>query len=353
MSNIKIAIHASRHTLEWIDIWKECARKSGIECKMVDCLSNYVITELKQCSALLYFPFHQDPAEMRMLKPIVMCAELIGLRIWPDLNTSWHFDDKISQKYLLEALNIPSPRSWTFYDKNQALEFSRSCPLPLVGKQSRGAGGLNIHMLDTRKKLRAYIRRMFGRGYPSLPAPWKDMNSKLRNAHKRGGISALLKKIARAPSYYKRVVTNRKLGGLDIGYVYLQEYMPDNAFDFRVSIINGRAWAYRRMNRPHDFRASGSGDHKYDGIPPELIKLSFRAAEKLRMQSAGLDWMVNRNGEYMLIEVNMCFNDMYVTECPGYWNKHGAFTPGNYSPARYIFECISSEGFYELHEKET
>src|SRR6185503_17089802 len=44
------------------------------------------------------------------------------------------------------------------------------------------------------------------------------------------------------------------------GYILLQEFLSNNKFDTRVTVIGNRAFAYRRFNRPNDFRASGSGN---------------------------------------------------------------------------------------------
>lgn len=47
-------------------------------------------------------------------------------------------------------------------------------------------------------------------------------------------------------------------------YILFQEYLPDNEFDTRVTVIGNRAFAFRRFNRKKDFKASGSGEIDYD-----------------------------------------------------------------------------------------
>ena len=38
------------------------------------------------------------------------------------------------------------------------------------------------------------------------------------------------------------------------GYVYFQDFIPDNQFDTRVTVIGNRAFAFIRKVRPGDFR---------------------------------------------------------------------------------------------------
>jgi glutathione synthase/RimK-type ligase-like ATP-grasp enzyme len=47
-------------------------------------------------------------------------------------------------------------------------------------------------------------------------------------------------------------------------YVYFQDFIPQNDFDIRIIVIGKRAFAIKRMVRKGDFRASGSGNIKYD-----------------------------------------------------------------------------------------
>ena len=51
-------------------------------------------------------------------------VEASGKKVFPDFNTVWHFDDKVGQKYLLEALDLPLVPTWVFYDKTEALQWA-------------------------------------------------------------------------------------------------------------------------------------------------------------------------------------------------------------------------------------
>jgi hypothetical protein len=57
---------------------------------------------------------------------------------------------------------------------------------------------------------------------------------------------------------YARLTDNEK------GYIYFQNFIPDNDSDIRVVVVGEKAFAIKRMVRENDFRASGSGSIIYD-----------------------------------------------------------------------------------------
>ncbi len=73
------------------------------------------------------------------------------------------------------------------------------------------------------------------------------------------------------PPEYARVTGREK------GYVYFQDFIPDNKFDIRIFVIGDKAYANLRKVRKNDFRASGSGEELVDKelISDEILKLSF------------------------------------------------------------------------------
>src|SRR5690606_1882254 len=79
------------------------------------------------------------------------------------------------------------------------------------------------------------------------------------------------------PSYYTRMISNEK------GYVYYQDFIPNNDSDIRVIIVDDKAFAIKRMTRENDFRASGSGKIVYEKkhFSNQVIQLSFEIADKI------------------------------------------------------------------------
>jgi len=53
--------------------------------------------------------FGVAPQISRRLLPVL--ERELGLVIYPDQNTCWHFDDKIAQAYLFKVHGIPTPET--------------------------------------------------------------------------------------------------------------------------------------------------------------------------------------------------------------------------------------------------
>ena len=99
-----------------------------------------------------------------------------------------------------------------------------------------------------------------------------------------------------------------------------QEFLPGNDFDIRITIIGNRAFAFRRHNRPNDFRASGSGRIDWDPtqIPLDALMLAFKTAKTLKTQSLAVD-ILRRNGEPVIVEISYYYEGWAVAACPGHW----------------------------------
>jgi glutathione synthase/RimK-type ligase-like ATP-grasp enzyme len=107
-------------------------------------------------------------------------------------------------------------------------------------------------------------------------------------------------------------------------HALFQEFVAGNDFDTRVTVIGDRAFAFRRFNRPGDFRASGSGniDHDPAGIDPRCLSIAFHAARKLGAQSMAFDFLFRgEQKEPVVGEISYCYADWAVERCPGHWDS--------------------------------
>ena len=107
-------------------------------------------------------------------------------------------------------------------------------------------------------------------------------------------------------------------------HVLFQEFLPGNEFDTRVTVIGNRAFAYRRFNRPNDFRASGSGNFNADPgeVDARCLAVAFDAVRKLKSQSMAFDFLFRgQNREPVVGEISYCYVDWMVQKCPGHWDS--------------------------------
>ncbi len=318
---------------EWINYCND----RGIKYKIVNCYDNDIISHLKGCNFFMWQFYQGSPLDITMAKELLFALEQSGIKVFPDFNTAWHFDDKLGQKYLLEAIEAPLVNTAIFYSRDEALHWASYADFPKVFKLRNGAGSQNVRMIKSRREAYCHIKEAFGKGFKaydpmgSLKERWRKF--KLGNTDFRD----LLEGIARfiAPPPYARI------RGRERGYIYFQDFIPNNDHDIRVVVIKDKAFAIRRMVRKNDFRASGSGDVLYDHnlIGNDLIALSFKLADKLHSQCIAFDYL-RKGSEPVLIEISYGFIPLVYSPCQGYWDKDLAWHEGQFNPYGWMVENL-------------
>jgi glutathione synthase/RimK-type ligase-like ATP-grasp enzyme len=319
----------------------ELAALRGIDVRTVDAFAPDFFDQLSGCDAFMW-RFGYSPVPRLFAKRLLTAVEqALHIPVFPSTTTAWHFEDKIGQHYLLQAAGVPSPETRVFWSRDSALEFCRSASYPLVMKLSSGFQSANVRLLRSRRQAEHWIAKMFGPGVTSL------------NPQSSPGRIAL----QRARAALRRVTGSSTRGELNRselqhGYFYVQEFLGENAFDTRVTVIGDRAFAFRRFNRPGDFRASGSGRIDWDPeqIDLDSIRLAYRVARQLKTQSIAVD-VLRRRSEHVICEISYTYASWAVRDCPGHWilqddagTGHLAWVDGKMAPEDAIFddfvECL-------------
>ena len=148
-----IAIHKNKSSDLFHFRWIDYCDKNNIPYKMVNCYDNDIIQQLKDCSVLMWHYHQASPTDIVMAKSLLFSLEQSGTKVFPDFNTAWHFDDKVAQKYLLEALEIDLVPTWVFYDKKTANDWIEKTSFPKVFKLKGGAGSQNVQLAKTKFRL--------------------------------------------------------------------------------------------------------------------------------------------------------------------------------------------------------
>jgi glutathione synthase/RimK-type ligase-like ATP-grasp enzyme len=230
-----IAIHNSQFGFH--PRWVKYCQSNNIPFKIVDCHANDIIDQLKDCDALMWQFHHFNPKDNLIAKQILFALEQAGIKVFPDFRTSWHFDDKIGQKYLLEAIGAPLVPSHLFFDKASALNWVKLTTYPKVFKLRGGAGSVNVKLIKSEFEAKQIIRKAFGKGFPKYDS-WGSLKERIYKYRKgKVGINELLKGIARV--FYKPEYARKSSN--EVGYAYFQEFIPNNDSDIRIIVINGKA----------------------------------------------------------------------------------------------------------------
>jgi hypothetical protein len=254
----------------------------------------------------------------RRLLPVL--ERNLGMVVYPDQATCWHYDDKVAQAYLLPAAGVPVPRTWVWFDRAGALEWVRSATYPLVLKLAGGAGADNVLLVRDADEASVWIGRLFGRFVLSLDPRQFDpvrMRGRLRRA---------------ARIICHGVPETVSASGYDpqSGYVLFQQFLPDNTHDTRITVIGDRAFGFVRHNRIDDFRASGSGNIDWDPacVNPAFVRLAFDTARQLGTQSCAIDGLWD-GARAVVGEVSYTYASWAVQACPGHWKLRGAPMTGD------------------------
>lgn len=314
---MKVAIHNGNG---WNKSWIQYAEDNNISYIAVDCYSSDIIDTLKEndITHLMWHFTHNSPTDMLMARNVLFSAQMFGLKVYPDIKASWHFDDKISQKYLLEFIGAPLVPSHVFYEEKKALEWAKKTDYPKVAKLRRGAGSYNVKLIENSTEANKYIKEMFGKGIEPSPGYLADVTTKLKVA---GNLVGILKRLKKAPNFFKMVYRGKKGFAKEKQYAYFQDFIPNNDCDFRIIVINSKAYGMRRMVREGDFKASGAGIFDYSEIDEEIINIARETAKQLNMLSVAFDFVLD-NGKPLIVEISYGFGTEGSGKVNMYWDKN-------------------------------
>lgn len=328
--NLKIGIHESEIGLfsKWAEKYIEILRLNNIPYVLLSIDDPDFWDNLKTCTHFIYHWGGITDAHQKAHAILPIIEFELGIPCFPNWRLSWHYDDKIKGYYLLKVHGFPVVDTNIFYNKGKALEWIKSkASFPIVFKLKRGAGSQDVVLIKDEEHAKRIISKVFGNGIISGNIPGNDI------WQKQFSLKKVIEKNLR--SFY------RQLRGLDSNrnyylhknYVLFQTFLPKNLFDTRVTIIGGRAFAFRRFNRDNDFRASGSGkiDYSIDQIDKRCLEIAFRVSNKLNFSNMSYDFIFFNNMP-QICEISYTFQDLAVKNCPGYWDKELRWHDGHYWP---------------------
>jgi hypothetical protein len=316
---MQIAIHERKGSFS--DRWISYCQEHNIPYKIVNCYDTDIIEQLEDCDGLMWHWSHGDYKAQNFARQLIYSLEKMGKKVFPSYDTCWHFDDKVGQKYLLEAIGVPLVPSYVFYDKGTALEWLEKATFPKVFKLRGGAGSQNVKLIRTKKEAESIIHKAFSKGFPLV-----DKNAGLKQRFWTLKRDKNIKAIKHVLKGFIRYFFPKK--GLDLlpvqkGYVYFQDFISNNDFDDRIVIVGERAFALKRFVRKNDFRASGSGMFSYEKNSVDLssVKIAFQIASKLNLQSVAFDF-IYQNSLPFVVEISYAYAmGAAYDNCPGYWDE--------------------------------
>ncbi len=334
---MRIAIHS--HPGSFSDRWIEYCNYKGIDYKIVNAYDSNIVEQLKDCDGFMWHHSHSDYRDVLFAKQLIYSLETKGIRCFPDYHTTWHFDDKVGQKYLLESIMAPLVPSYVFYTKKDALNWISKTTFPKVFKLRCGAGAANVILARTDRNARCFVNRAFGRGFSQFDRMGylKERYRKWREG--KDSFLGVLKGFGRL-----FVITDyAKMHCREKGYAYFQDFIPNNTTDFRVKVVMGNCWAFQRSVRNNDFRASGSGSLLFDNsqIPQEVVSCAQRIAHELQLQSVAFDFIYDKiNKNYLIVEMSYGFGFDEREMENGFWDSNGNLHKEKFNPFGWMVDSL-------------
>ncbi len=332
-----IGIH--QHAGGFSDRWAAYCTEKQIPFRLIDCLSTNVIAECRQLSAILWHWRHDTPEHLLAARHVLTALEAMGIPVFPNAATSWHYDDKIAQKYLLEAIDAPLIPTWVFYNHKDASDWIAQATWPKVFKLRRGAGSAHVKLVRSQAQALSLSRKAFAGGFSSASSYLGDLGNRVKKSKKSGNV---LEKLGRAPrTIWNNIMLHRRMPR-EQGYIYFQEFLPGNEHDTRITVIGERAFGFTRKNRPNDFRASGSGRIEYGtgNIPKSFVETAFAVTERMGAQSVAFDLLAGQGGKPQIGEVSYCYNAKAIYDCEGHWNRSLQWRTGHMWPEDAILDDL-------------
>lgn len=318
--------HANGELQSYSDRWIELAAQRNIVTKIVDARKPGFFDILSSCNGFMW-RFGYSALELELSKRVLQAVHQgMGIPVFPSVGSAWHFEDKIAQFYLLKAIDCPIPETEVLWSEADAMNYCDATSYPFVLKLSSGIQSRNVRLVRTRNEAAQLSKQMFRSGLRSLQLSPSRVNRQL----------------GRALLPIKLLLGLEVLQGVQTGYFLVQEFLPDNEYDTRVTIIGDRAFAFRRMNRPGDFRASGSGniDWNPDAVDAGAVHLAFKVSDALQSDSLAVD-VLRKDGLPVVAEISYTYASWAVRDCPGHWKRTASgeldWVAGSLRPEDAIF----------------
>ena len=313
---MKIAIHKSGGFYER---WINYCQKNNIDYIIVNAYDSDIIKQMADCDAFMWHHHQANYKDCLFAKQLLFSLQQSGKKVFPNYNSGWHFDDKVGQKYLLESINAPLVPSYVFYTSKEARKWIDKTTFPKVFKLRGGAGAANVMLVHTRREAKKLVYKAFRGGFPQYSG-WRNLKERIRKYRLgKTDIKDVLKGVVRLlvkPEFAKMHASEK-------GYIYFQDFIPNNKFDIRVCIVGDKAFALKRLCRKDDFRASGGGDIVYhkNEIDERCVKIAFDVNEKIGSQSIAFDFVFDKNNNPLIVEISYGYTVAAYDHCEGYWTN--------------------------------
>jgi len=300
------------------------ARGEPVHYAFVDLERHDWPTRVEPFQLVLWKPADMGTLANHFKEKVYFLEKYLDKLVVPNYDTIWHFESKVAQSYLFAQAGVQTPATMVTFDYRDAMEQLGRWKMPLVFKLSGGAASSNVRLVRTRRDAAARVRDAFcGKLYREATTP--------------GGLRGPRRLRLAAKRWFWSFLRRWFSGKEPQGYLYWQEYLPNNSADLRITVIgNCFAYGFWRNNRPGDFRASGSGRLDFERPVPEApLRYCMELNRRFNFDSMAYD-ILFKESEFVISEMSYGYLDSAPYRTSGYYELRPdgqvAFVPGHVWP---------------------
>lgn len=322
------------------DGWIAYLKENEIDYFCVNPYENDVINQILKADVFLWHFDHFNHKDALCAKSIIYSVQ-DKVKCFPNLDECFYFDDKLSQKYLLEATGVKIPKTDVFYDRKEALHFAAETKYPIVAKLRKGAGSGNVWLLKNKAEASKFIKTSFGNGFSIFNAKkYYQRRTKSAERNKKGQLN-------KAKSIYKMTqnIKSSKLHQREVGYVLFQEYIENDGYDLRALVINmDKVFYVRRNITEGNWSASGVGDliPSKEGLNLSFVQKALELAKKTNSRCLAIDYINDKQtNTYKVLEISVFYSYKPMNEVIfGYWDENLEWYEDRTDPQRFLIEDL-------------
>lgn len=298
--------------------YSNACKEIGVDFVVIDLLSDTWIEDIKNSQVdgiLVREKANIDEYKQMYNERLWVIKEYLKIPIYPSWHELFLYEDKRMYAYFFKTHNIPTPATYVFYRKADALAYMRSAKFPVIVKTNGGSAGSGVQKITSFRQGNRLINRIFGLVDPRLAIGdirWAKIN---------------------------RFIRVPKFGMAQRHYLIVQEYI-DIETEWRIIKIGDTYAGYKRpIENGH-----ASCDLMEYGFPPqELLMLIKRISEEENFDSLSLDVLQDKKGEYYVTEMQSLYGSFSLMQC-AVDGKPGKIVEKN---GNFIFE--EGEDFFKFN----
>lgn len=310
------------HSTDWSKSWIKFSLTNKLFYDVINPYGNNVVSELLSYDIILWHFSNYSFKDMLISKNILFTMEKLGKKVFPSIDDAWHFDDKLAETYLLQAIKAPMPNSFYYYSLEDLKKGLVDLNFPIITKLRNGSGSHNVKLLANKNELLEYGKKMFSTGISSAPSLLYKASGNIKSAK---SLKIFFNRAKRIPEFLNSLANAKKFN-FERDYVYLQEYIKNDGYDLKIIVVGDKLSFIGRKIRKGEFRASGSGDLFYEreNVSMDVIESAFETSDKLGFKCMGYDYVVDsKTKKGYIIEISYGFSHDAVLKANGYFDRKG------------------------------